>query len=41
MSYVNADALHATRAAMEKGTVAAGGVARLRARANIKVKGDD
>jgi hypothetical protein len=37
----NADALHATRAAMEEGLVAAGGVARPRARANNKVKGDD
>jgi chaperonin GroEL len=41
MSYKNADALHATRAAVEEGIVAGGGVALLRARANIKVKGDN
>ncbi|MGB8765508.1 MAG: chaperonin GroEL, partial [Burkholderiales bacterium] len=35
------DALHATRAAVEEGIVAGGGVAFLRARANIKVKGDN
>ena len=35
------DALHATRAAVEEGIVAGGGVALLRARANIKVKGDN
>ncbi len=35
------DALHATRAAVEEGIVAGGGVALLRARAQIKVKGDN
>jgi len=35
------DALHATRAAVEEGIVAGGGVALLRARANVKVKGDN
>src|SRR6185295_7808702 len=36
------DALHATRAAVEEGIVAGGGVAYLRARANIKIlKGDN
>ena len=35
------DALHATRAAVEEGIVAGGGVALLRARSNIKVKGDN
>jgi len=36
------DALHATRAAVEEGIVAGGGVAYLRARANIKnLKGDN
>ncbi len=35
------DALHATRAAVEEGIVAGGGVALLRARAGIKVKGDN
>jgi chaperonin GroEL len=35
------DALHATRAAVEEGIVAGGGVAYLRARANLKVKGDN
>jgi chaperonin GroEL len=35
------DALHATRAAVEEGIVAGGGVALIRARANIKVKGDN
>ncbi|MFO1300586.1 MAG: chaperonin GroEL [Burkholderiaceae bacterium] len=35
------DALHATRAAVEEGIVAGGGVALLRARASIKVKGDN
>src|SRR5690606_21247288 len=35
------DALHATRAAVEEGIVAGGGVALLRARAAIKVKGDN
>ncbi|MGI9026222.1 MAG: chaperonin GroEL [Burkholderiaceae bacterium] len=35
------DALHATRAAVEEGIVAGGGVAYLRARALIKVKGDN
>jgi chaperonin GroEL len=34
------DALHATRAAVEEGIVAGGGVALLRARAAAKVKGD-
>jgi chaperonin GroEL len=34
------DALHATRAAVEEGIVAGGGVALLRARANVSVKGD-
>jgi len=35
------DALHATRAAVEEGIVPGGGVAYLRARANIKVKTDN
>jgi chaperonin GroEL len=35
------DALHATRAAVEEGIVAGGGVALLRARANLKVTGDN
>src|SRR5574343_1178414 len=36
------DALHATRAAVEEGIVAGGGVALLRARANIaELKGDN
>jgi len=35
------DALHATRAAVEEGIVAGGGVALLRARSNLKVKGDN
>src|SRR5205823_6753947 len=36
------DALHATRAAVEEGSVAGGGVAYLRARANLKnLKGDN
>jgi len=35
------DALHATRAAVEEGIVAGGGVALLRARSSIKVKGDN
>ncbi|MCP5266605.1 MAG: chaperonin GroEL [Burkholderiaceae bacterium] len=35
------DALHATRAAVEEGIVAGGGVALLRARASVKVKGDN
>ncbi len=35
------DALHATRAAVEEGIVAGGGVALLRARASIKVKGEN
>ncbi|MEN9765077.1 MAG: molecular chaperone GroEL, partial [Pseudomonadota bacterium] len=35
------DALHATRAAVEEGIVAGGGVALLRARANVKVKGNN
>ena len=35
------DALHATRAAVEEGIVPGGGVALLRARANINVKGDN
>ncbi|MEY4083783.1 MAG: chaperonin GroEL [Pseudomonadota bacterium] len=35
------DALHATRAAVEEGIVAGGGVALLRARASAKVKGDN
>jgi len=35
------DALHATRAAVEEGIVAGGGVALLRARVNAKVKGDN
>jgi chaperonin GroEL len=35
------DALHATRAAVEEGIVAGGGVALLRARANISIKGDN
>ncbi len=35
------DALHATRAAVEEGIVAGGGVALLRARTNLKVKGDN
>jgi len=35
------DALHATRAAVEEGIVAGGGVALLRARSNLKLKGDN
>jgi len=35
------DALHATRAAVEEGIVPGGGVALLRARANISLKGDN
>ena len=35
------DALHATRAAVEEGIVAGGGVALLRARVNVNVKGDN
>jgi len=35
------DALHATRAAVEEGIVAGGGVAFLRARNSIKIKGDN
>ncbi|MFN7644419.1 MAG: chaperonin GroEL [Burkholderiales bacterium] len=35
------DALHATRAAVEEGIVAGGGVALLRARSTISVKGDN
>ena len=35
------DALHATRAAVEEGIVAGGGVALLRARASLKLKGDN
>src|SRR5262245_9262317 len=35
------DALHATRAAVEEGIVPGGGVAYLRARASLKVKGDN
>ena len=35
------DALHATRAAVEEGIVPGGGVALLRARANVNVKGDN
>jgi len=35
------DALHATRAAVEEGIVPGGGVALLRARAGLKVKGDN
>jgi chaperonin GroEL len=35
------DALHATRAAVEEGIVPGGGVAYLRTRANVKVKGDN
>ena len=35
------DALHATRAAVEEGIVAGGGVALLRARASVNVKGDN
>ncbi len=35
------DALHATRAAVEEGIVPGGGVALLRARANVSVKGDN
>ena len=35
------DALHATRAAVEEGIVPGGGVAYLRARANLKVKADN
>src|SRR3989304_278532 len=35
------DALHATRAAVEEGVVPGGGVAFLRARVNLKVKGDN
>jgi chaperonin GroEL len=34
------DALHATRAAVEEGIVAGGGVALLRARASVSIKGD-
>ncbi|MDR0933952.1 MAG: chaperonin GroEL, partial [Burkholderiaceae bacterium] len=35
------DALHSTRAAVEEGIVPGGGVALLRARGNVKVKGDN
>lgn len=35
------DALHATRAAVQEGIVAGGGVALVRAKANVKVKGDN
>ncbi len=35
------DALHATRAAVEEGVVPGGGVALLRARANLNLKGDN
>src|ERR1700710_1566052 len=35
------DALHATRAAVEEGIVPGGGVALLRARANVNIKGDN
>jgi chaperonin GroEL len=35
------DALHATRAAVEEGIIPGGGVAYLRARTNLKVKGDN
>ncbi|MDH3289365.1 MAG: chaperonin GroEL, partial [Betaproteobacteria bacterium] len=35
------DALHATRAAVEEGIVPGGGVAYLRARANVKTKADN
>jgi chaperonin GroEL len=35
------DALHATRAAVEEGIVAGGGVALIRAKAGVKVKGDN
>src|SRR5205823_4182577 len=35
------DALHATRAAVEEGIVPGGGVALLRARANVTVKGEN
>ena len=35
------DALHATRAAVEEGIVSGGGVALLRARSTVKVKGDN
>ncbi|HEV2609495.1 MAG TPA: chaperonin GroEL [Noviherbaspirillum sp.] len=35
------DALHATRAAVEEGIVPGGGVALLRARANLKLQGDN
>ncbi|MCU0624371.1 MAG: chaperonin GroEL [Gemmatimonadaceae bacterium] len=35
------DALHATRAAVEEGIVAGGGVALIRAKANLKVTGDN
>jgi chaperonin GroEL len=35
------DALHATRAAVEEGIVAGGGVALLRARASVKLKGEN
>jgi chaperonin GroEL len=35
------DALHATRAAVEEGIVPGGGVALLRARANVSIKGDN
>jgi chaperonin GroEL len=37
----NPDALHATRAAVEEDIMAGGGVALLRARSVIKVKGDN
>jgi chaperonin GroEL len=40
-SFQHADALHATRAAVEEGIVAGGGAALLSARANMKVKGDN
>jgi chaperonin GroEL len=35
------DALHATRAAVQEGIVAGGGVALVRAKANVNVKGDN
>ena len=35
------DALHATRAAVEEGIVAGGGVAFIRARSAVSVKGDN
>ena len=35
------DALHATRAAVQEGIVAGGGVALVRAKANVKVEGDN